>query len=764
MRNRFLLSVLALLVFSVAVTVAQPRRITTAKAPAMLFAEPAAGRIHVLTIGVDVNFNGVLEPDSGDVPARWLVLDAASETVVDSATFPGFNIFPLRAGVDLRNNLLYLQQLGRVRAYDIRTLRQVRDSVLVGSYSAVSLDTAANCLIVAERRGSSAPGVITIVDLDKGDTLARVRAGINTAMSVALADRRGGDAYYTINEGGFGAGNASVSATLLRPDVYDVVNNDTMSGGASFITERGGRVYVALGGGHRVHVLNAATGRDVPYSPIAFGNVRRDGPRTLAFQDDSTLIIGTYAAQLIRVRTTTGAILDTIAMRGKVEAIAVRDSLAYVAIRSVRDTTLADSVLQVVNLRSGAITRTVAAAREPLALFFSANGDLHVVANGEAARAWLVYDANLTLKETRSFGTMPLDNPFRVVYDAASDSAYAVIADTVRAIGVAGGGPWRTVYAGTRKTGRLNSVSEGGEYLIVCEALTAPTGPEYVHVITRGGDLVAKFKTSPRPLMAARVPGSRPGAVRLYVLDRAVAGQIRSQLDMFEFHPNILNADTLGDGANHIVGLGDRVLVTMNGGHSVAVVDANTGLVAAKLPIGTTGFDGPRELQMLPGGISLVTTYAGDLRVVSRDGGIQTHPIGGKAEGVTMLGSKVFVASIFAPDYSADSAVVVFDAAAINVASVRREDVVASALSLEQNQPNPVGEATVIRFSVERAGRAELAVFDMTGRRVATLLDRDVEAGTYAVDVRVGDLPGGVYVYRLVSGAAVQSRTMQVVR
>ena len=74
---------------------------------------------------------------------------------------------------------------------------------------------------------------------------------------------------------------------------------------------------------------------------------------------------------------------------------------------------------------------------------------------------------------------------------------------------------------------------------------------------------------------------------------------------------------------------------------------------------------------------------------------------------------------------------------------------------LEQNYPNPFNPATKITFSLPRESKVTLEVFDLLGRRVATLVNETVAAGYHTVEFRGESLGTGVYVYRL-SGADVQ--------
>jgi hypothetical protein len=88
---------------------------------------------------------------------------------------------------------------------------------------------------------------------------------------------------------------------------------------------------------------------------------------------------------------------------------------------------------------------------------------------------------------------------------------------------------------------------------------------------------------------------------------------------------------------------------------------------------------------------------------------------------------------------------------------------VPNVFALYQSRPNPsIGSAT-IAFDVPRRARVTLAVYDISGRRVKTVVDETLSAGIYERDVS-GFAPG-VYVYRLsADGATIAARKMVVVR
>ncbi len=77
--------------------------------------------------------------------------------------------------------------------------------------------------------------------------------------------------------------------------------------------------------------------------------------------------------------------------------------------------------------------------------------------------------------------------------------------------------------------------------------------------------------------------------------------------------------------------------------------------------------------------------------------------------------------------------------------------------------PNPFTSATVVRFDLPRAGAVRLAVYDVTGREVARLLDGERPAGMQSVEWRAGGVPSGIYYVRIESGGrAVTTRCVRL--
>lgn len=89
--------------------------------------------------------------------------------------------------------------------------------------------------------------------------------------------------------------------------------------------------------------------------------------------------------------------------------------------------------------------------------------------------------------------------------------------------------------------------------------------------------------------------------------------------------------------------------------------------------------------------------------------------------------------------------------------------------SLSQNYPNPFNPETTIRFEVHQRESVLLEVFDIQGRKVATLANRSYTPGSYAVKWNGKDEAGiavssGVYLYKILAGKFVQTRKMILVK
>ena len=80
--------------------------------------------------------------------------------------------------------------------------------------------------------------------------------------------------------------------------------------------------------------------------------------------------------------------------------------------------------------------------------------------------------------------------------------------------------------------------------------------------------------------------------------------------------------------------------------------------------------------------------------------------------------------------------------------------------SLADNYPNPFNASTTIGFELPVQSQVVMDIFDVTGRKVATLFNGIEPAGYHRLTWSPGDVSSGVYFYRLQTGEYSESKKL----
>lgn len=80
------------------------------------------------------------------------------------------------------------------------------------------------------------------------------------------------------------------------------------------------------------------------------------------------------------------------------------------------------------------------------------------------------------------------------------------------------------------------------------------------------------------------------------------------------------------------------------------------------------------------------------------------------------------------------------------------------------NYPNPFSSITTIQFETSSNAMVSLDVFDQTGRKVTTLINKILPSGTHQANFDGSYLPGGIYFYQLKLGKSSETRKMILVK
>ncbi|MGE5621249.1 MAG: T9SS type A sorting domain-containing protein, partial [archaeon] len=83
---------------------------------------------------------------------------------------------------------------------------------------------------------------------------------------------------------------------------------------------------------------------------------------------------------------------------------------------------------------------------------------------------------------------------------------------------------------------------------------------------------------------------------------------------------------------------------------------------------------------------------------------------------------------------------------------------------LLNNYPNPFNPTTTISYSIPKQSFVELKVYDMLGREVSTLVNKEQSAGEYKVQFDGSSLPSGMYIYSLQAGELNDSKKLVLLK
>ncbi|MEJ2545098.1 MAG: family 43 glycosylhydrolase [Calditrichaceae bacterium] len=94
-----------------------------------------------------------------------------------------------------------------------------------------------------------------------------------------------------------------------------------------------------------------------------------------------------------------------------------------------------------------------------------------------------------------------------------------------------------------------------------------------------------------------------------------------------------------------------------------------------------------------------------------------------------------------------------------NVARSKPQD-----FGLKQNYPNPFNPTTRIDFSLPKAGKVELILYNQIGQKIRTIAEGEYSAGVHQIDFFADNLASGIYYYELTSGSFQQIKKMVILK
>jgi uncharacterized lipoprotein YddW (UPF0748 family) len=121
-------------------------------------------------------------------------------------------------------------------------------------------------------------------------------------------------------------------------------------------------------------------------------------------------------------------------------------------------------------------------------------------------------------------------------------------------------------------------------------------------------------------------------------------------------------------------------------------------------------------------------------------------------------------------DGSANTGMIYFDnfqlvkKSASNAVSSTGEKSTATTFRLDQNYPNPFNPTTKMAFSLPEKGGVKLTVFDLLGREVQVLINRELASGNHEIGFDGSNFASGLYFYQIEFGNQRITRSMLLMK
>ena len=84
----------------------------------------------------------------------------------------------------------------------------------------------------------------------------------------------------------------------------------------------------------------------------------------------------------------------------------------------------------------------------------------------------------------------------------------------------------------------------------------------------------------------------------------------------------------------------------------------------------------------------------------------------------------------------------------------------AADFTLQQNYPNPFNPETAIQFDLPQQGHVTLCIYDILGKKVATIMDQPLKAGQHEILFHAEGLASGVYFCQIQTGEYRSTKKM----
>ncbi len=748
--------------------------VTVGASPAQIVANEDRGEIHILHAGVDKNFNGIVELDSGDVAASWYKLDRTGQ-VIDSLDFGlFFNSYPVRAAFDFEEGTLYAPIGGGVASYDTETMRVIDPNHIEVPAAALTWDPNSTLLILSVRAPDfTSPGELLLYEPDLAIEFGSIAAGVNPADGITgVVDQELGlERLFVMNEGG-GANDASLTMFGLADDIYGAVNGSSIGGGSDRAVVDGNEAFVLLSSADRVRVIDRKSHEEKSNSPIVLDDTLQ--ALDIAVGTDYIAILALEGNLLIYNRDNY-SLVERRGVPKSARTIAVVDDRVYVVgpYKPKSAPTTSVTVVEVDGATSEFVTPDA-----PAGIWRVDDSQILVVGDSGPNGWWQVM--RVADGAVVTSGTIPFemtDRPERMAFDPARTLLGVTDGTRLIEIDVTEEGTGDTIWRSDELfVDRL--VAGDGIWLMANYPGDFAPEPGYLLGVDMetGLERTSVVLSISIPLLPIPAVSQVEGAGAFYAIPLAPFGGPDADLTYVEYHSNLFEG-TLGSFANHITRGAPEycpeefyTMVTMSGSHEVVYLNGLETIpqISSRTPTGTSGFDGPRASSLAPCvpiifcGATLTTTYGGEL-ILHFDGNVlDRQELEGRGEGIALLGDTAWAANVLETGSFSEPGMTVTPATVKWPPGSVAENMLPEQ-SLSVRHDRSAGELS-IRLELESVGAVTIRLIDMNGRPILTPEKSIAGSGVQTTHLTTRGLPTGAYLLTVETPDGSAVRMVEVVR
>ena len=100
----------------------------------------------------------------------------------------------------------------------------------------------------------------------------------------------------------------------------------------------------------------------------------------------------------------------------------------------------------------------------------------------------------------------------------------------------------------------------------------------------------------------------------------------------------------------------------------------------------------------------------------------------------------------------------------MTVPRVGLEPTLPETFSLDRAYPNPFNPVTTLSFALPIEAEVSLSIYNLQGREVSTLIDKNMDAGYHSVVWNADSYSSGVYFVKMVAGDFVNTQKLMLVK